>query len=87
MQNPIYNMYGPQQGIVAQQFSNPMQKMQAMMEAMKNPSEFIRRLIPNIPPEISNDPNLVAQYLLQNGYCSPYDYQQAVNQTPPGYMR
>ena len=42
---------------------NPMQKMNYIMQAMTNPAAFIKQQFPDIPNDISNDPNQILSYL------------------------
>ena len=76
--NPLYNMLmganppqapiqnGPvSPGYGAPMFTNPMQKVQYIMQALTNPAAFVRQALPDIPAEISNDPNRILQYLQQ----------------------
>lgn len=71
----------PQQ---APQFANPMQKMGAMLQAMRNPAQFVRQRLPQIPEEAFNDPsgNAVLQYMMNNMGVTQQDIQNAMNQIP-----
>lgn len=42
---------------------NPMQQMQMVMNAMKNPWAFIKQKFPDVPDQYQNDPNAIMQYL------------------------
>lgn len=91
--NPLYNMLmgggmpGPQQaqqpaGFSGIRFQNPMQKMNYIMQALRNPAAFVKQHLPNIPDEIVNDPNRVLQYMQQNMGVTQQDIQNAQSQIP-----
>lgn len=87
MANPLYNSLIQQQGqqqMSGMQFANPMQKMQYMMQAMRNPAAFVKQHFPDIPNEISGNPNQILQYLQQTRGISNADIQQLMNQIPYG---
>jgi len=70
--NPLYQMFsggGPQ-------FQNPMQKMNFIMQAMQNPAMFVKRQFPDIPDNISNDPNQILRYIQQTRGISDQQIQQ-----------
>lgn len=66
------------------QFSNPLQKMSYILQAMQNPAEFVRQNLPGIPNEAYNDPtgNSVLQYMMNNMGVTQTDIQNAANQIP-----
>lgn len=74
--NPLYNM------LMANQPMNPMQKIQYMMQAMRDPAAFVRQAFPDIPPEIQNNPNQILQYLQQTRHISNQQIQNLINQNP-----
>lgn len=84
--NPMMQPGMPQQMPVNQipQFASPMQKMGAMMQAMRNPAQFVRQRLPQIPEEAFNDPsgNAVLQYMMNNMGVTQQDVQNAMNQIP-----
>lgn len=87
--NPLYqslmNMGMPVQqptSFSGMTFQNPMQKMQYIMQAMTNPAAFVRQAIPDIPPEIANNPNQILQYLQKTRGISNEQIQQAAMQIP-----
>jgi len=90
--NPLYNqLMGqqvPQQKPIQQpmsggpQFMNPMQKMNYILQAMRNPAQFVRNAIPDLPAEIANDPNRILQYLQQTRGITDQQIQQAAGQIP-----
>lgn len=77
--NPLFNMLngGPP---VPQM--NPFQRANAIMQAMRNPAEFVRNAIPDLPPEISNDPNRILQYLQQTRGITNEQIQQVIGSMP-----
>ena len=84
--NPLYNMIMSQQmnsgNAVSYQAMTPMQKANAMMQAMQNPQAFVRQSIPDIPAEIQNNPIQILQYLQQTRGISNQQIQNLVNQYP-----
>ena len=70
MPNPLYNMLmgnaaSQQRQQSGVQFMNPLQKANYIMQAMQNPAAFVKQQIPDLPEEISNDPNKILGYLQQ----------------------
>lgn len=88
--NPLFNMLmGNQSGMPQMQPAQPQQmpatpvsRANAIYQAMMNPPAFVRQAIPDLPPEISNDPNRILQYLQQTGRVTPQQIQQVVNSIP-----
>lgn len=78
--NPLYQMLQggqqPQQMSGSPQFQNPIQKMNYILEAMRNPAAFVRQQFPDIPASISNDPNQILRYLQQTRGISDQQIQQ-----------
>lgn len=76
--NPFYqqlrNMGMASQAQPGPMFANPMQKVSYILQAMQNPAAFVRQHFPDIPSNISNDPNQVFNYLQQTR--SPVGDQQ-----------
>lgn len=67
------------------QFQNPMQKAQAIMQAMRNPAAFVRQNIPDLPENIANDPNQILNFLQQTRGITNAQIQQIAQQNPyPG---
>ena len=66
-------------------FQNPMQKMNYIMQAMRNPAAFVKQHLPNIPDQIANDPNQILQYMQQNMGVTQQDILNAQSQIPVGY--
>ena len=90
MANPLYNML-VNSGMQTQQnsmmsggpkFANPVQKMQYILQAMQNPAAFVKQHFPDIPNEISNDPNRILQYIQQTRGISNEQINQIAQQIP-----
>lgn len=66
------------------QFANPVQKMNYIMQAMRNPAQFIREHISGIPEYAFNDPtgNGVLNYMQQNMGVTQQDIMNVRNQIP-----
>jgi len=66
------------------QFQNPIQKMNYIMQAMRNPAAFVKQHIPNMPDEVLRDPtgNSALQYMQQNMGVTQQDIMNAQNQIP-----
>lgn len=66
------------------QFANPIQKMNYIMQAMRNPAAFIKQHVPNIPDEVLRDPtgNSALQYMQQNMGVTQQDIMNAQAQIP-----
>ena len=91
MPNPLFNMIMggglPQAPVQPQmsggpQFQNPIQKANYIMQAMRNPAQFVRQQFPDIPDNIANDPNQILQYLQRTRNISNDQLNQIVNQFP-----
>lgn len=85
--NPLFNMVmGNQSGmqpVQPQQMpSTPVSMANAIYQAMMNPPAFVRQAIPDLPPQIANDPNQILQYLQQTGRVTPQQIQQVANSIP-----
>lgn len=85
MANPLYQMLMgqnrmPQPTYSGMRFQNPIQKMQYIMQAMMNPAAFVRQQFPDMPAEISNNPNQILSWMQQTKGVSSMDIQQAQQQ-------
>ena len=87
--NPLYSMLMNQQQPIQQHpsmqmpaFSNPIQKMNYMVQALKDPVHFVLQQFPDIPENIVNDPNQVLQYLQRTRNISNDQISRIVNQFP-----
>ena len=56
------------------QFQNVMNVARQMMQ---NPQQAVAKALPDLPPEIQNDPNQIMSWLQQNGRINPQMYQMA----------
>ena len=90
--HPLYNyMMGGNQQMSSQSqqvpslnpitFQNPIQKMNYIMQAMRNPAAFVRQHL-NIPDQIANDPNQILQYMQSNMGVTQQDIQRVASQIP-----
>ena len=84
----MYELFGGAVGQpMAPHFSgpmNPMQRMQAVMQAMRNPAAFLKQKFPDIPDQYMNDPNLIMQYLQQTRGITEQDIQNTKAQMMQG---
>lgn len=60
----------------------PIQKMNTIMQAMRNPAQFVKQQFPDIPDTMMNDPNQVLQYLQQTRNISNDQLAMLMNQFP-----
>lgn len=67
-QSPMMPMMGP--------MNNPMQRMGAIMQAMRNPAAFIKQRFPDIPDNIINNPDQILSYLQQTRGITDQQIQQ-----------
>ena len=63
---------------------NPFQKAQMVMQAMTNPAAFMKKMYPDIPNEIMNDPNRVMQYMQQTRGSTQNDIANVENDIRQG---
>ena len=83
--NPLFSMLmggTPQRSGSQIMPMSPIQKANAIYQAMRNPAEFVRQMVPYLPPEISIDPNRLLQYLQQTRGISNEQIQQLAGQIP-----
>lgn len=57
------------------QFSNPIQKVNYILQTMTNPGAFVKQAFPDIPDNMINDPNQIMNYLQQSRGISNKDIQ------------
>lgn len=62
MPNPLYQQLVGQQAPV---FQNPIQKVNYILQTLTNPAAFVRQQFPDVPENISNNPQAILQYLQQ----------------------
>ena len=71
MANPLYNMITGFQQNMPSNYStptnslSPMNKISAVMQAMNNPAQFVKKAFPDIPEYMQNNPQQILQYLQQ----------------------
>lgn len=75
----------PNPGYSGMPFMNPMQRMNAIQQAMQNPSAFVRQALPNIPADVAADPNRVLMYMKQNCGLTDMDIQAAASRMQRGW--
>ena len=76
MVNPLYRMYNFGQPMQNQRSNMSLgQKIMMAMQAMQNPSAFIKQNFPDIPAEIQNDPNQILGYLQRTRGITSQDIQ------------
>ena len=63
-------------------FATPAQKMSMILQAMRNPAQFVKNAIPDLPENIANDPNQILQYLKQTRGITDQQIQMAAGQIP-----
>lgn len=64
------------------QFASPMQRMGYIMQAMRNPAQFVREHVSGIPESAFSDPtgNSVLNFMQQNMGVTRQDIMNAENQ-------
>ena len=89
--NPLYQQLSGGMAPMAQpgfsggpQFANPMQKMNYILQAMRNPAAFVKQQFPDIPDQIANDPQQILSYLQRTRGISDQQIQQLRSQIPGG---
>ena len=78
MPNPLFNQMPAQPPMPM----NPMQRMNMVMQAMRNPAAFVRQAFPDIPEGIQNDPNQILGYLQKTRGITDQQIQQIRAQMP-----
>ena len=73
--NPLYQQLIGQQSMPQQPQMNPFQQILA---AMNNPAKFIKQRFPDIPDNISNDPNQILEYLQRTRGITNQQIQQLI---------
>ena len=61
-------------------FNSPFEKMNMIFQAMKNPAQFVRNSIPDLPENISHDPQKILNYLQQTRGISNEQINTLLNQ-------
>lgn len=83
--NPLYQQFGRQQPMncaPVQNYSplgNAIQRARSIIGSIQNPQQFVLQSLSDmniqIPPEIQNDPNQIANYLVNNVVLNPLQKQ------------
>ena len=81
--NELYTAYmgNPMNRPLPQQPMNLMQRMNQVMQAMRNPIPVIMQAFPDIPAYMQNSPEQMLQYLKQTRHISDQQIQDIFNQT------
>ena len=85
MANPLFDMLKGQMSVQPQirtQTSAPFQRFNMLMQAIRNPQAFAKEAFPDIPDNISGDPNQILQYLQRTRNVSNEQIQNIMNQFP-----
>lgn len=80
--NPLYQMLMGNQPRPQMGLASPIQKANAIMQALQNPAQFVRQQFPDIPDNIANDPNQILRYIQQTRNISNDQLSQIMNQFP-----
>ena len=65
MNNWYNRITGAPKNQVSPQQMNPMQQMQFISNAMRNPAAFVQEQFPDVPENLRNNPDAVLNYLAQ----------------------
>lgn len=89
--NPLYQMMtgGGQAAPAPVSFGGmgPAQRMQAVMQAMRDPAGFVAQAFPDIPQGIRNDPGRILSYLQQSRGISDDQIRQVQGMMGGGMPR
>lgn len=84
--NPLYNMLMGQQNMPMQMpsfaYQNPIQKANYIFQALSNPVSFVKQQFPDIPENISSDPDKILRYLQETRHITNDQISQIMNQFP-----
>lgn len=61
---------------------NPLQRVNAIYQAMRNPSVFVQQMMPDVPQEILNDPYKIINWLKQNRGITDEQIRQVSGMIP-----
>ena len=61
--NPLYEQLARGQQVPNMAPNNPISRANAVMQAMQNPAEFVKKAFPDIPDNISNNPAQILNYI------------------------
>lgn len=79
MPNPLYESLMAN-GQTGPQFMNPIQKANYILQTLTNPARFVKQQFPDIPDNISNDPNQILQYIQRTRGISNEQIQTILGQ-------
>lgn len=79
--NELYNAYmtNPMNRPMNSTAANPMQRMNQVMQAMRNPVPVILQAFPDIPAYMQNSPEQMLQYIKQTRGISDQQIQNIFN--------
>lgn len=79
--NELYNAYmtNPMNRPMNSTAANPMQRMNQVMQAMRNPVPVILQAFPDIPAYMQNSPDQMLQYIKQTRHISDQQIQSIFN--------
>lgn len=79
--NELYNAYmtNPMNRPMNSMAANPMQRMNQVMQAMRNPVPVILQAFPDIPAYMQNSPDQMLQYIKQTRHISDQQIQNIFN--------
>ena len=77
--NPLYQQLQAQPQQVQMSNMNPVQRINYIRQAMANPGLYIKQCFPDIPDQISGDPNAILEYLKQTRGISNMQIQNLIN--------
>ena len=69
--------FNPYSGFAPNGIQGVMDRARQMMQAMQDPPQTFRQMIPGLPEDISSDPNAILNWLQQNGWVSQQQIQAA----------
>lgn len=71
-----------QQSGYAPMFNNPIQKVNYILQTLRNPAAFVKQQFPDIPDNIMNNPQQILGYLQQTRGIDNGQLQQILGQYP-----
>lgn len=79
--NELYNAYmtNPMNRPMNSTAANPMQRLNQVMQAMRNPVPVILQAFPDIPAYMQNSPDQMLQYIKQTRSISDQQIQNIFN--------
>lgn len=80
--NPLYNAMMQNPANRPAVSTSPMQRVNQVMQAMRNPVQVVMQAFPDIPAAMQNDPRQILQYLKQTRHISDEQIQNVIDQLP-----